>query len=91
MSLCFILCLYVVVGDCVASEKQGNAPQGCQSHQSIDHTADCCGLTAEDPRYNVEAKQSHAAPVDAANDGQHQGDPIHDHEPYSSQMVSLLL
>ena len=47
----------------VFSEKQGNAPDTCESNYSINNSADNCGRTTECPRYKVELKKTHKTPV----------------------------
>ena len=57
---------YALVGDGVAAEQQGNAPQCRQPYQSIYNAADGRGLAAEQPCHDIEAKQSDATPVESA-------------------------
>ena len=57
-------------------EEQGDAPKSGDSHQDIDGTAEHRGRSAADPRHQIETKNAHDAPVQAADDGQDQGDLI---------------
>ena len=64
---------------CSFPEDQGNAPQGGQAHQGVDHPAGHAGLPAEEGGHDVEAEQADAAPVEPADDGQDQGQFIKEH------------
>ena len=65
-------------------EDQGDAPQGGQAHQDVDHPAGHTGLPAEEGGHDVVAEQADAAPVEPADDGQDQGDFIDDHREETS-------
>ena len=72
------------------SEQKGDTPEACYKYETIDDTAENCALTAEEPSHQVKAEKTHAAPVDAADNGQHQGNTIHEHVKNSSHLVSLI-
>ena len=51
-----------------SAKQQRDAPQTGQPDQRIDHAADAGGLTAEDPRDQIEFCESDEAPVDRTDD-----------------------
>lgn len=78
--------LHLFPSDCVVPEQQGNAPQGAQTHQSIDDAAEEAAASAEKPCHKVELKQADEPPVDAADDVQSQcGFIQHNHTSLSSR------
>ena len=62
-----------------SAKQQRDAPNAGKSYQSIDDAAEQRGLSAADPRNDVKLKQSDAAPVESANDGQNQRNAIQYH------------
>ena len=56
----------------VVAEEKGDAPQACDAHQWVDDAADSAHLSTEEEGHAVNAKQTHAAPVQCAHDHQHQ-------------------
>lgn len=61
-------------------EQQRDAPDSRQADQNIDDAAENGSGAAEQPRHQVKLKQADQPPVQAADDGQHQRDLIHDHK-----------
>ena len=56
-----------------------DAPKTGKSHERVDHAAEHPDLTAEEKGDAVEAEQSHASPVERADDGEDQRDLIDEH------------
>ena len=80
-----------LVNDGVAAEEQRDAPERGEADQRVDHAADGGGLSAEEPRDEIKAEQPDAAPVDAADDKQREGDAIHEHRKLSSPCGFLVI
>ena len=59
-----------------SAKQQRNAPNACKSYNGVDDAAEQRGLSAADPGNEVELKQSDAAPVESAYDGQNQRNAI---------------
>ena len=62
-----------------SAKQQRNAPNAGKSYQSIDDAGEKRGLSAADPGNEVKLKQSDAAPVESAYDGQNQRNAIQNH------------
>ena len=62
----------------VVPEDHGDAPQARHAYQRVDDAADGAHLAAEEKRHAVEAEKAHAAPIQRADDDQHQRDLIND-------------
>lgn len=62
----------------VVPEDHGDAPQARHAYQRVDDAADGAHLAAEQKRHAVEAEKAHAAPIQRADDDQHQRDLIND-------------
>ena len=71
-------CSILLSVSAVVAEEEGDAPQTCDAHQWVDDAADGAHLPAEEEGNAVKAKQTHAAPVQCANDDQHQRQFIND-------------
>jgi hypothetical protein len=54
-----------------------DAPEPGQTDHRVDDAADTRGLTAEDPRDQVEPRKADQTPVDRADNGQNQCQGIH--------------
>ena len=61
------------------SEQERDAPQCRETDQCVDDAAECGCLPAEKVRDKVKSEYTDKAPVDAADDGKHQGNSVHDH------------
>lgn len=61
------------------AKQQRNAPNTGKSYNGVDDAAEQRGLSAADPCNEVKLKQSDAAPVESANDGQNQRNAIQNH------------
>ena len=68
-----------LIKDLASAKQQRNAPNTGKSYNGVDDAAQQRGLSAADPRYNIKLKQSDAAPVERANDGQNQRNAIQYH------------
>ena len=62
-----------------SAKQQRDAPNAGKSYKSVDDAGKQRGLSATDPRNDVKLKQSDAAPVESANDGQNQRNAIQYH------------
>ena len=62
-----------------SAKQQRNAPNAGKSYQSVDDAGEKRGLSAADPGNEVKLKQSDAAPVESAYDGQNQRNAIQYH------------
>ena len=62
-----------------SAKQQRDAPNTCKAYQSIDDAAEQRGLSATDPGNDVKLKQSDAAPVERAYNGQNQRNAIQYH------------
>ena len=60
------------------TKQQSDAPEACQADQSINDPADDRTLSAKQPGYQIELKDAHKAPVQAADDRKDQCQCIHD-------------
>ena len=60
-------------------EEQGDAPDRGQTHQSIDDAAEGAGLSAKGEGHEVKSENADAAPVEAADDSQDEGDLVDNH------------
>ena len=68
------------------AEEQSQAPQGANAYQGVDDPGHDGGLSSANPGYQVEAEYADQSPVNAADNGQRQGDPVNDvHEILSFQ------
>ena len=65
-----------------SAEQDRDAPKSGQPHKGINDAAENSGLSAEDPRNQVELCNAHKSPVNSANDGEDQGNRIHTIPPY---------
>ena len=61
------------------AEQKRDTPNARQGDDGVDDAGQESVLTAADPRDNIEGKQSDAAPVECADDGDDQRDAIHNH------------
>ena len=61
------------------SKQHRDAPKTGKSHERVDHAAEHPDLTAEEKSDAVEAEQSHASPVERADDDKDQRDLIDEH------------
>ena len=61
------------------AEQQGDAPNSGQTDQCINHAADGAVGATESKGHQVETEDADGAPVQAANDGQNQGNLIKYH------------
>lgn len=61
------------------TEQEGYAPETGQRDHRVDDTANEGVLPAENPRHDVELKQTDAAPVCGTDDDEKQCDSVHDH------------
>ena len=59
--------------------QQRDTPEGRQAHQRVDDTAEHTAGAAEQGGHDVKAEDADAAPVETTDDGQRQGDLLHDH------------
>ena len=62
-----------------SAKQQRNAPNACKSYNSVDDAGEERGLSTADPGNEVKLKQSDAAPVESAYDGQNQRNAIQNH------------
>ena len=62
-----------------SAKQQRNAPNAGKAYQGIDDAAQQRGLSATDPGNDVKLKQSNAAPVERAYNGQNQRNAIQYH------------
>ena len=62
-----------------SAKQQRDAPNTGKSYNGVDDAAEQRGLSAADPCNDVKLKQSDAAPVERANDGQNQRNAIQNH------------
>ena len=62
--------------DIAFSEEQRNAPECRKSDDGVNYAADKSSLAAEDPRNDIKAEQSYAAPVYAADNRKYQSDSV---------------
>ena len=60
-----------------SSKKQGNAPNACKTHKSVDDAADGSCLTAEEPGNQIKSEQTDQTPVQRTDDAQNQRNGIH--------------
>lgn len=58
-------------------EKHRDAPEASDADDRVDHAADARGLATEDPRDQIEPRESHESPVDSADNGEDQAKCIH--------------
>ena len=61
------------------AENERDTPNACECNDGLDHAADQRTLTAKEPCYDVKLKQSNATPIQRTDDGEDQGDSIHNH------------
>ena len=59
-------------------EQQGDAPDARKGDDGVDDPCPDRSGAAEDPRDEIELEQPDAAPVERADDRQHQRDLVHD-------------
>ena len=59
-----------------SAKQQRNAPNACKTYKGVDDAGEKGGLSAADPGNDVKLKQSDAAPVERAYDGQNQRNAI---------------
>ena len=71
--------LNAVIIDRIGAKQQRHTPQRRKADQSVDHAADCGGLSAEQPCNDIKTEKSHAAPVNTADNGKDKGYAIHNH------------
>src|SRR5690606_12505455 len=57
-------------------QQRDDLPQGGQADQGVDHAGQHGVLAAEDRRDQVELGETDQAPVDAADDHEHEGDEV---------------
>ena len=62
-----------------SAKQQRNAPNAGKSYNGVDDAGEERGLSTADPCNDVKLKQSDAAPVERANDGQNQRNAIQYH------------
>ena len=61
------------------TEQERDAPDSGEGDERVDYTRYHRALTAAYPRDDVEAEQTDASPVERADNGEHEGDLIHNH------------
>ncbi|MPM18885.1 hypothetical protein SDC9_65303 [bioreactor metagenome] len=66
----------------VSLEEQRDAPQTCQANQRINDAGEGSHLPAAEKGHRVEAEQADAAPVQRADNGEHQCDLVDYHKTY---------
>ena len=75
----FSLCLRLALDRLRFAEEHRDAPHAGKPHERVDHAADRAHLPAAEKGNDVKAEDTDAAPVERADDGERQGDLVHEH------------